>query len=104
MKKILTLILLTFLSCKSDKNELPAEFEKSKNYQIDFLKREIKLPNNYEKATFRNILAFLEESGEKNELNKSAHQKYLMLQNLGSEFVVFADKNNYLNTIIFYVR
>jgi hypothetical protein len=101
MKKILLLILITFLSCKTDKKKLPAEFEQTNTFQIEFLKREIRLPNNYEKTTFEDILDFIKKSEHNDSLIKSAHQKNILLQNFGHEFEVFADEDNYLNTITF---
>lgn len=101
MKKILLLILITFISCKTDKNKLPAEFENTASFQIDFLKREIRLPDNYEKTTFDNLLDFNKKSEHNDELIQSAHQKNILLQNFGHEFEVFADKNDYFNTITF---
>ncbi|TKS57187.1 hypothetical protein [Mesohalobacter halotolerans] len=101
MKKILLLILIIFLSCKKDKKKLPAEFKQTNTFQIEFLKRKISLPNNYEKTTFEDILDFIKKGEHNDSLIKSAHQKNIMLQNFGHEFEVFADENNYLNTITF---
>jgi len=101
MKKILLLISIILISCKADKKKLPAEFEHTTNFQIDFLKREILLPDNYEKTTFNELLDTINKSEHNAKLIQSAHQKNILLQNLGHKFEVLADKNNYFNTITF---
>lgn len=89
------------MSCKTDKKKLPEEFEQTNTFKIEFLNRDVRLPNHYIKTTFEHILEFIKQGEHNDELTLSAHQKNILLQNFGHEFEVFVDENNYLNTITF---
>ncbi|MFD2724599.1 hypothetical protein [Hyunsoonleella rubra] len=102
MKKVLlTLTLLIFLNCKSDKKELPAEFKNSKLHLIEFLEKKIYLPNEFEKSTIETVVEIIKNSPDQNELSEFELNKLNSFKKMGETVEIFIKNDNYKNNISF---
>jgi len=102
MKKFLiSIILFLILSCKSDKKDLPSEFKDTEQHFIEFLEREIRLPNEYEKNTIEQMFFIRESYDNPDGFVELQYKRLNSLQNSGAEFKIFTEKGDFINTISF---
>ncbi|MCL5130520.1 hypothetical protein [Algibacter sp. L4_22] len=98
---LLTLLLLTFLSCKSDKKEIPSEFKDSNINLIEFLEKKIYLPKDFQKSSIETIAELIKNSPDKNELSEYELQKLKNFKKMGQTVEIFIKNGNYRNNISF---
>ncbi len=102
MKNILlTFILLVFLSCKSDKKEIPSEFKDSNLQLVEFLEKKIYLPKDFEKTTIETVAELIKNSPDLNELSEYEIQKLENFKKMGQTVEIFIKNGNYRNNISF---
>ena len=102
MKKILlSLIILIFIGCNSDKKEISDEIKNSILQEIEVLDRKMYLPKEYEKSSIEAIAELIRNSPDRNEFSEYELQKLNSFQRMGATVEIFVDKENYENNISF---
>lgn len=102
MKKILlSLTILIFIGCNSDKREKSDKIKNSNVYRIEVLDREMYLPKDYEKSSIEAIAEFIRNSPDRDELSEYELQKLNNFERMGATVEIFVDKENYENNISF---
>ncbi|WP_418512021.1 hypothetical protein [Corallibacter sp.] len=102
MKNILlTFIILIFLSCKSDKNEIPPEFKDSNLQLVEFLEKKIYIPKDFKKTSIETVAELIKNSPDLNELSEYEFQKLENFKKMGQTVEMFIKDGNYKNNISF---
>ncbi|MEC3906149.1 hypothetical protein VOI54_03910 [Tamlana sp. 2201CG12-4] len=102
MKNILLIfILITFISCKSDKKEIAPEFKDSNLQLVEFLEKKIYLPKGFKKSSIEMFAELIENSPNKNELTEYELRKLENFKKMGESIEIFIQEDNYRNNISF---
>ena len=102
MKNILlTLIILIFSSCKSEKKEIPDAFKDSNLHLVEFLERKIYLPKEYEKSSVEEITTLLQNSPNIDKFSDYRLYQLEKFKQMEDKIEIFVEKNNLSNYITF---
>lgn len=102
MKKILLLLtLLLIIGCKSDKKETLSGSNDTELHLIEFLGTEIHFPKNYEKTNLEEVSEIFRQIPTPNGYEAAYTNGLQNLKNFDAEFEIFAEKQNYMNSIWF---
>jgi hypothetical protein len=101
MKKIVLVFVSFAIVCCKPNNQESLEIKNHKGFDVDLVNREVELPDVYEKITIDDYLLVIENYIDNESVIESIYDKYYSLKLMDSDFELFVDTENYLNSITF---
>jgi len=101
MKKIILVFVAIMLVCCKRDNQERLKLKDHKSFKVDFVGQEVNLPNSYENIALDDYLLVIENYIDDESVIESIYDKYYTLKLMDSDFEIFVDTENYLNSITF---